>query len=290
MIFGVHMPLFFFISGYLYKNSGINISKWARAYLFPAIVLCLLEILIRLPLIIPKHYSVGTWIKTLTIMGGFLVNQPLWFLPSLFCCIVIFSLLIKLERRMSLLVLITGIVFFSIFKCPTELYLWPINAFAALPFFVLGNAFKRIRRYFESRIYAAISFLAYVLLVSYNGMFSIAHMEFGRLYVIGFFGAFCGIICIWNFGLLLCKSKLISNFFSIIGSHSFDILVTHFYLCRILIPKVFDRLESVIPTISQLQNSFFVQCLLTVIIVVGYYYFFTIFKKFSIQRALCKKR
>ena len=102
LIYSFHMPLFFLISGLLYKSRGIAPTvrnKWNGL-----VVPYVLALLVTLPVlwIIGKGYAFGPHllIDVLEAKDELLVwNSPMWFLPSLFTTFLMFVLIEAVTRN-----------------------------------------------------------------------------------------------------------------------------------------------------------------------------------------------
>ncbi|WP_159433402.1 acyltransferase family protein [Bacillus tuaregi] len=120
-IYAFHMPLFFFISGYLFSNRRYPQIKQfvlakARTILIPYISFSIISIVLM------KIFQGGvidfsSLIRSflLSERNGIYFNQPLWFLTSLFTIEVIFYLLIKyIKKQFYMMLLVTAMSCFSV--------------------------------------------------------------------------------------------------------------------------------------------------------------------------------
>ena len=106
-IYGFHMPLFFFISGYLWKSTNrVRFCSYFRRYIIPYFILCAINLMICVPMklvqgerfsIVRKYlagilYSRGTveWMPNCS---------PLWFLTAIFFSSILFDLLDILTQK-----------------------------------------------------------------------------------------------------------------------------------------------------------------------------------------------
>lgn len=149
VIFSFHMPLFFFVSGFFFKETTLKdfLVKKGKRILIPYIAFSFLSFLLYY---IPNYthskfnlldFFYGTF---LGISDGFYLswNIALWFLPALFFLNLIYLLLMKIKMKFLIIVLfLVGIYFRN-----EETEILPFHIIAvllALPFFVFGNYLKQ---------------------------------------------------------------------------------------------------------------------------------------------------
>lgn len=146
IIYSFHMPLFFILSGYLYKNKEKFVRKKIKSilvlYLFFAIVSFLywyfIERYFREQDVSPINVFLNIWIATPSI--NYVFNTALWFLPCLFITEVMFHFLEK--RIKNTKILLSFIIVFSIIG-----YIYPKLNIIRLPFGI-DSAFIAIGFYF----------------------------------------------------------------------------------------------------------------------------------------------
>lgn len=103
-LYSFHMPLFFFVSGFLFKEKPFSefiMAKIKRLYL-PYVVFCLVSWLFYLlvPLLLHKPLPPGHGAKIISVLSGTAANggnDPIWFLP----CLMVVSLLFLGIRRLQ---------------------------------------------------------------------------------------------------------------------------------------------------------------------------------------------
>ncbi len=127
-IYSFHMPLFFFVSGYLkYKHTAHrsvlqNIKNSAKHILLPYFILLTISILFTVTIssyiytghFFMIHFDLVETLKAYFLSGGFLnkipcQNFPLWYLPTFFIVTIIFDLFVrnrKVAKFLPLIVLI----------------------------------------------------------------------------------------------------------------------------------------------------------------------------------------
>ncbi len=116
LIFGFHMPFFFILSGYLYKD-GVDtkgyISKLFKNYMIPYFILCGVNLVIVL---VQNALDGGIslewvrrYISSIIYTGEYLPNcTPLWFLPALFVTMIMLHFIHKADSRWVRLFIIAG--------------------------------------------------------------------------------------------------------------------------------------------------------------------------------------
>ena len=103
-IYGFHMPLFFILSGYLFKQEklGIYTVKLVRRYLVPYLVFCFANSILRIPYMLVGEYTlsgiknvlIAYWIASLKGRWQQMPNcMPLWFLPALAVALLLFRII-----------------------------------------------------------------------------------------------------------------------------------------------------------------------------------------------------
>ena len=120
-IYSFHMPLFFFISGYLFaykkyykKNWGKYIKNRIQRLIVPFFVF---GAIVWLPFF---HWYLHKPISSVTDFI-FLYCGHLWFLPSLFVSLLIYSLLLKTPLRRDPIILTFAVLFIYYFFPPLSL-------------------------------------------------------------------------------------------------------------------------------------------------------------------------
>ncbi len=147
IVYSFHMPLFFFISGYLFKTrgGGITFKRGLRKMILPAYVVLTVDMIIRLVTVVIRNQpfpAIKVWISTLLIHDGMMINKPIWFLPTLFLCTVIQAFTYK-NKAIHLIVAIVCLLL-CIFKLGSQqLGYTPLCIIPAYPFFWAGVQLKK---------------------------------------------------------------------------------------------------------------------------------------------------
>lgn len=145
-IYSFHMPLFFFISGYVFKNKqSIKntdfIKNKAKRLLIPYVMF----VLISMPLTI-KQLGINPQkiINSFLLYGETSWNTPIWFLFSMFITSLIYFYIDKLNdnHKNSIVIILVAIGFIMI-KLNIKVPLQIISSLIGLAFFKLGNSHKK---------------------------------------------------------------------------------------------------------------------------------------------------
>lgn len=259
-IFSFHMPLFFILSGYCYKQRDVNttIHNKIKTLLIPFIKFAFLGLVVTL--IIPTWRSELN-LKTLA-RDIYLAspdgcnNSSIWFLSCLFLVTMIvnvaLSLTAKLKNRKvirTVLVMLSAIIGYLISIDQVMMKMLPGDrmpfaldtAFMAILFFVSGYVLKN-NKVMEQKNWVKYSvlsgaFLVITLLITVvNGKVNIHALTYKNpvLYLIGAFSGSGCIICLARI-LELFANKKIRNMFSYYGRNSLIILGTQSLLIRLFI-------------------------------------------------------
>lgn len=153
-IYSFHMPLFFFISGYLFsvkkhpKLNGFVLAK-TTSLLLPYLTFSIISIYVG-KYLQGQAIDIPVMVKVffLSRRNDIYFDQPLWFLTSLFTVEIIFYFLLKYIKK-SLVILLAAIIMsiFSIWKLDalhaTEVLPWSLDQSLYYSFyFALGLAMK----------------------------------------------------------------------------------------------------------------------------------------------------
>lgn len=178
------MPLFFFISGYLFnaekhlQNGSLFLKTRFKRLIFPCIKYNLFAYLTIVFLTI--FYGTHRWnllflkpffqiIKDFCILTSqTLINAPLWFLPCLFLVEMLYYLLYKLSRgNKVILILLTVLLYLSGYFYSGNKLPWSLNiAAVATLFYAAGHLFKTSNLKLNYKV-AALSFGTYLIFI-YN--------------------------------------------------------------------------------------------------------------------------
>lgn len=285
LIYSFHMPLFFILSRYLYKNKKDVFLYGKRLlirYIVPYFLLCSINLIFALLTgkagLLPKYivgiaYSRGTveWMPNCS---------PLWFLTCLAVALFIFNVIMNIDNRITRIVMIV--------TCCSVSYMLDISHAPKL-FWNLDSALMAVLFiYIGYKIYLSNSFLfnhnaiKVTLLVCigffaahFNGSVSFDGNEYGNMALMMCSGIFI------SFGLLYLF-KHINNppqFLSYFGKHTL-FFVGFDYFSGTLALKIIHKLG-----LLSIQNYYFIEFFLKIAILsVGLFLWNTFIKYISNEK------
>ncbi|AQY50389.1 acyltransferase family protein [Listeria weihenstephanensis] len=237
-IYGFHMPLFFFLSGYTFQvrqsSLGTYIRKKSRNLLVPFFVFQAITALIMFgfQFIYEKAQYPFSWMEFYFLNGEVGFNSPLWFLVVLFEVEILFFCFKKYLPKWSWLVLIT-VIGLAILSTLDQGIRWPLGIKiipVAFLFYWVG-LISRERKLFQRKWFLswwtlASCFGLYVLTMYANNykIVTLRSMDIGQP-VVFFIGALLGIFAICLLAVRLQHIRILSFY----GKNSLVILCTHYY-------------------------------------------------------------
>lgn len=278
-IYAFHMPLFFFISGMLYKQRDRYAIKLARTVLWPYFVFAILsfaywvmiEVRVR-P--VPADTSVLEQFMNIFYpinigKNAHIMNVVLWFLPALYLCSIAYHYLLRhIDGTKAQLT--AAMIIAIILQCfKIQLPLCIPQALGALPFFVLGHMLNGKIRNFEKcsnkekYIVYSMTVVIFILLWIYSPGGEVRTMNYPMGYIPYLAVAACCIMAI----SMACPGKHIKAL-SFLGCNSLAIMLTHEPLKRIII-KMYSVTTSI--DIDIARESVFHSIIITCIMILVLY-------------------
>lgn len=153
-IYTFHMPLFFFLSGYVFSAKKYNFNEFikrkAKTILVPYFALGVCMIIFCFALMSKSIDT--TSIDYYNLIKKFLIQRrmwTLWFIACLFWLNIMFYLIVKLHnndyKKMGMTVVVLTIIGLTYYKLGGEALPWNIDVcFVAIFFFYIGYLFKNI--------------------------------------------------------------------------------------------------------------------------------------------------
>jgi len=229
VIYSFHMPLFFFISGYLvFGRFGPTTSGWIQKKFGQLIIPYTIFTIFYFFILFSPSLSAVTPVRVFQVFFSFTVPDSAWFLPVLFESFIILSLCIAVEKFLGKFSYIT---FFILVSCILPLTsLTTISAVHQIvfytPFVVIG--------YLASEYKDKISCNVPVIEISGSFLFLLLFvLKFWKLLPANFFNlyysyvvALAGIILSWLVVEKIIHMK-ISHIFVFCGILSMEIYLTH---------------------------------------------------------------
>lgn len=246
IIYTFHMPVFFIISGFLFKPKYI--LEW-KVFLKRKLIAIYWPFLLWTTIYIVIHNLFYNWeiysneyttqnikeqlvqgalmLKTEQLLGGFWFLQALLF-ASVFS--VIFLKIFGLSRKsiiLGILILVGGAFSMSYFSL-SKLYFNPVN-FLSSGFFMFGILINNIiisKRYTYSLLVASIIFIAVEV-----GYFPVSILTCDYLTIVPYF--LIASCFSWSI-IIICRTNgsSLSHSISKIGNRSLDILIFHFLVFK----------------------------------------------------------
>ena len=285
LVYSFHMPLFFIISGSLNKDSPLRqcLKNGMQKLVLPTYQILAFDLMLRILKSVLEHSqfpSLAELVNGLLIHGGVLWNAPVWFLMTLFACRLGKSLLSSLNNKIEVTFVI-GCILVCLFNINVKFPSWWLtNVIMSFPFFWLGT---KIKKYIvntsneTSKTILIVLCLMWIIVAYLNGYTDINIQCNGRSYLLFLFTGISGTLIVIELSKWIEKLK-IANVLEIVGKNSLIVLLTHYYICRGLIPYAIHFLK--------IGPNYIVQIVLTIIIVSIYYRVFSCFPHFLGQRKI----
>lgn len=282
-IYNFHMPLFFFISGFLfernllyYRNKYTTIVSKAKYLVLPYVVFSVLAYLaiftaMHLPPLASVLNTGGyhiTDFKSAVLQILFYnhhADQHLWFAYSLFLVFVVNILFSNLLKSKIFLVILL-----ALYISKAYIHYFGILNYTAgdLIFFSLARIMYSNQRKLKP---SALSGIA-VLFVVTSGIYSFFYITQmpqsvlkGVIYFIRFISSVSGIVTVCSISHILSESRL-RSFFSRLGTYSYDIYLMHapFLVSGLMgILTVYTPLHTAICSLIVLLTGLFVPYVLS---------------------------
>lgn len=268
-----HMPLFFFLSGYVEKNRSVKETfiRSVKGLLVPYVCMYLTTYLwwlfvsyLRHPDEFGRSFFTGFIEPMLGMLFSchssvsYMLTLPLWFLVALFWCRMIYALGNKTKQAVSIAFCLFGIVF--------SIILWhmhkniPFFTFAPLcmgfPFYYTGaliqktSLLKQQRSIFMQVVLTLITLLIVGTVTYFNGGgMGIYGVNYGNSPILFFMGTYSGILMMCSFSQIfpsLCR------FLQMLAQNTIVILAWH-TIIQGFIKKLYARLFLHLPSLGDTE-------------------------------------
>ena len=247
IIFSFHMPLFFFISGYLYNEKKYSVNfenvfySKLKSLVWPFITFTIFYLI--LSVFINQKSIIQSFDYVDFFKGNRSLNTPLWFLTALFSTEIIFSQIIRFFNTRKAIFLILLIIIIGFFNAIFWRYIFFLNidiALVTILFFLVGWLFKKynwgklIFKKGRTLLYIIIAAIILLLTSLTNEKINILENIYGNLILML-------LAVIFGISLTILLAKQILNFkfsrivFEYLGKNSLIILGVHIILAPFVV-------------------------------------------------------
>lgn len=244
-IFGFHMPLFFMVSGYLYRRPAsiyMAVIRKAKSLLIPYLSFGVGYWLLWIIRFRREDQSAVQPLWSLLLNGteGLVIESALWFLPTLFIVYIIFVLIDRIVPKTTYKVYIAGML--ALTGCMTARLFFDIGggyfwvALSASGLFLIGICVKEHIDYLKTKwiaVYKAVPFLgiaiANMLLIYLNGDVNMRTGEWAFL-PLTYINAIVGTWVYLCVSVYVCKKmNVVSKILCYIGKNSIVFVCTNHF-------------------------------------------------------------
>ena len=253
-----HIPLFFFVSGYLFNPEkwkgrlpefiGSRIaSVWPRYVIYGLLFVLLHNAFVNAGALNDVLYNhtamLQNFLNYAMLVTGDSLSGALWFIPVWLIAMFIFALIVEISRG-KYKELITGVLSLgcavlglTLYKREAGIYYHAQTSFIAVGFMYMGYALKRfagdgfksaLKWYYIPVCAAALIFVNQKLRIFVD--LSTYSCGDGMVYLTGAIGIWM-VMCIAKY---IEKAGFVSKVMAFIGSHSFDIMALHFMVIKLV--------------------------------------------------------
>lgn len=257
IIYAFHMPLFFFLSGFLfsfdkYKSYKTFLAKRFKQLIIPYVAFNIITyafwFFIGRKFGSNSHITISIYKPIIGIFYGngidnYLIHcVPLWFLPCLFMVENLYFLIFRpLTQPTKYIALIASLILgFIDYKYQLIRLPWSFNiAIVALTFYGFANLFReKIKSYLTINAYllgiiSAFSILLVIYITQFNGRVDMNGRMYGN-YPLFYIAAYAGIVFITSTSELISRFIGINIFFQYVAQNTLTIFALHFIVMSII--------------------------------------------------------
>ena len=272
LVYSFHMPLFFLISGYLNKENRTlqKLKKDAFSLIRPAYIILGIDVFIS---IFQCVLGMDPWpdrkviFETIILYKGLWKNFPIWFLMTLFVCKSLVTLFGSKWCRIIALICAGCCILNLNGNLPA---FWLFTTISAMPFFTFGMSMRDKDNLEVGKIEMVVISGLWIAIALFNGPVDMYQQDNGKAWILfaitGVLGTYVT-ICISKW--IEKKKSRVNLLLSTIGKNTIAILLTHYYLCRIIIPKALQVIHH-----KEIYNSVVFQIFITSVLIEIYFYLF----------------
>ena len=278
LLYTIHLPMFMFASGYLFKkeNINLNIKKKAKKIIIPYLFFSIIE-LIYFIFIESKFRGIKLTLPQciVGILFGYYnyleFNVHLWYLPFFFFVIVVYNFLQNKtnEKNSRIIFIVLGIIypFIKIINLP-----FSCNRFDLMFYFAIGNFYydnkEKINIFNHSKLF---DFVIGTIIIAFVCIFYSYLNKIGLYYISGLLS----IIAFMIFSKLIEKKDII---FKKIGKISLVILCVHGPIYRIFVKIMASFLNC---SSDQIRENFFYVTIVVILTLIVSNIIYIVLKKIN---------
>lgn len=260
IIYTFHMPLFFIVSGYFYKEKGVKelFKRDFRVLIIPYLIVSLILIFYGCVMYIIKHdiQKLLFWTDSF-LYAGIKDVGPLWFLLAMFWCRMYYNILYKFISRISkkpllFLFIISYTIFTVIFYLHNKIELQSINyqciitGLASMTYFSIGHIWRK----YKDKIRKSNMLLVICIIVCFISIYFSMGTELRLLNQKPISNILSAItttfIIYWIANIINKFQNSISIFLTWFGRFSLVVFFAHTIMFRILpLDKIFQSILSI---------------------------------------------
>ncbi len=240
-LYAFHMPLFFFLSGLLFKDKNLSFFEFLKSksnsLMRPWLIMLLISLMVCLAI---PQWRCGITIEAVlsdlyTANTNVFQNSSLWYLVCFYFVLLIFFFVkrIKMNKESTLIFCLIALAmlwiknFLSYIPLPFHRFPFKIDsALIALVFFfvayILRDKFVLFITKKNKALYVVLLIFSTVLLSVFNGVSNINSLDFGRYRLLYYPVAFIGITTICSMSCYISSAflKSIKSFLIFYGKNS----------------------------------------------------------------------
>lgn len=262
-IYMFHLPLFFFVSGFLYNEDKygddpyLNVaarvkSSWLKYVICYWCIILLHNVFYRLNMLedgacyFSKTDMISTMAKAALGIGDELFGGTLWFVPVSVICVCLLGFIVTLSRKIFSITKIIYLKYLTqiiiILACTIVGYILEHKgvslvadmqaALVSMPFLWAGYVVRKKREFFKKSLnpFLAIFCGVFVFIMSRDFRLDLVYnIIFPHVHIV----AFCGIYMSLYIAKVFLKTKYLSKLLDIFGQTSYWIMFLHFPILRI---------------------------------------------------------
>lgn len=262
VIFGFHMPLFFFLSGTVFrvkeKDTFLSVLKvHCKRLLIPYTYFSVISIIISTLVFRTSYVFKEVVLEFITgIRNRIMYNLVLWFLPCLFIVTMLFYILHRIIKKPIILIITVGILSYIGFQTLNSPFL-PMSSDSAcyyLLFFSLGYLMKNKppqKAQSLQQLLGELSLATVIIFMIRPEFYQFVESKINggiQNYLFSIVFAMIGIFACWRLAILVQKSTYLYE----LGENSLLIFSFHIYLLS-FIPYIFQYFQI---SVNQVGNIY----------------------------------